>query len=68
MRALIERAERAARDAQARRIGELAARFAGLLPEARIEMRPDGVSVSGPRLLERWLDDSELRFATRIGR
>lgn len=68
MRALIERVESAAREAQKRRIREVGARIASLLPKARVDILPDGLAVSGRRLIGRWLSDSELRFATRIGR
>lgn len=68
MRALMERGERAAREAQRQRVDEVAAGIARLLPQAAIEKLSDGVSISGLRLLQRWLDEAELRFATRPGR
>lgn len=67
MRLLQEQAERAARNAAARRIDALVDRLAAKLPRASIGKMTTGVSISGGRLQERWLGDPDLRFLARGG-
>lgn len=68
MKALQERAEALARAVQQKRIDEIAATIAANLPRATVEKLVSGISVRDLRVMERWLNESELRFMTRSGR
>jgi hypothetical protein len=62
VKALMERAERIASEAQQRKIDELAAWAAERLPRAEIEKFAAGFSIRELRIIERWLDEPDLRF------
>lgn len=62
MKGLMERAERIGREAAARKIDELAVNVLAKLPRAGIEKMTSGLSICEVRLLDRWLNDPELRF------
>lgn len=64
----MERAERIGREAAQRKVDELTAAFAAKLPRANIETFTGGLSIRELRLIERWLEDSDLRFLSRMGR
>jgi len=67
MRALQEQAERVGREAAARRVDALVEQLAAKLPRAVIDKMTTGLSISGRRLLDRWMGDPDLRFLTRSG-
>ena len=62
MARLMMRAERIARDAEERKVNEIADRLRELLVGATITVEDMRVIVSGRGLLKRWLSDPGLRF------
>ena len=68
MRALLQRAEAVAREAQRRRVDALAMTWRELVPSALITIEGSQVIVAAKRLRKRWLTDSGLRFIGRNGR
>ena len=68
MKGLEDKAGPIARSAAKRRMDELARTIAQRLPRAEIERLTSSISVRDIRLMQRWLDDPELRFMTRSGR
>jgi hypothetical protein len=68
MAKMMRRADEIARDARKRRRNAMAERVAARLPEAEIKMLAEGFSVRALLLLNRWLDDEELRFLRSMSR
>jgi hypothetical protein len=68
MAKMMSRADEIARDARKRRRNAMAERVAARLPEAEIKMLAEGFSVRALLLLNRWLDDEELRFLRSMSR
>jgi hypothetical protein len=68
MAKMMKRADEIARDARKRRRNAMAERVAARLPRAEIEMLAEGFSVRDLLLLNRWLDDEELRFLGSMSR
>jgi hypothetical protein len=68
MERLVARGQELAREAQQRGIREMAQWVTELLPRAEIELSATGFSIRELRLLDRWMDDMELRFLGSIAR
>ena len=66
MEKLVARGEEIARDAQERAISRMAESVGRKLQAAAIELVQGGFTVRDLHLLDRWLDDPELRFMGRI--
>jgi hypothetical protein len=62
MEKLMARGEQLAKEAQQRRVREMASFIAERLPQAEIKELLSGISIRDVRLFGRWLDEMELRF------
>ena len=62
MSELLSRGERLAREAQRRKVVEVAAQLRGMLGSTAIEVEEARVLVRGRGIIKRWLIDPSLRF------
>lgn len=68
MEKLNKRGEELAKDAQRRKVRELARHVSARLPQAEIKLLTDRFTIRDLRILDQWLDDPELRFLGSIKR
>ena len=62
MEKLLARGEALARDAQKRKIADLAQQLRGMFGSAAVQVEDAQVLVRGPGIIKRWLIDPSLRF------
>lgn len=62
MAALLKRGEELVRDAQARRVSDVADRLSAMFGSGAVDVEDARVIVRGRSLIKRWLTDPQLRF------
>lgn len=64
MEKLLDRGQALARDAQRRKLGDVAGQLRSMFGASAVQIENDQVLISGRGIVRRWLADPNLRFLT----